>query len=67
MLSERANAKFSGALQTSGLNHFDFSFLDPNLTSTVTGIHKQVTAVRHSVEFVVSVDLFPNADSAEKR
>lgn len=66
MLSEKANTKLSGALQTSDLDHFFFPFLDPNLTSSVTGVHKQVTPIWHPVEFIISVDLFPNTDTAEK-
>lgn len=65
MLSEKANTRLSGALQTPDLDHL-FYFLDPNLTSRVTGAHKQVSPIRHPVEFVISVDLFPNTDTAEK-
>lgn len=66
MLSEKADTKLSGALQTPDLDHFFASFLNPNLTSSVTGVHKQVTSIRHPVEFVISVYLFPNTDTAEK-
>lgn len=65
MLSEKANTKLSSAPQTPDLDHF-LSFLDPNLDSSITEVHKQVSPIRHPVEFVISVDLFSNTDTAEK-